>query len=263
MIRVKVGLAIALVLVEIINCIEVAQAHFSSSQQVISKQQTPPVPDSPDKTVPITTRLENPPIDGIPPERQPKGTRGPCPKTEIPFTPLLPVTNSGFSGFTLTEYPTLWFYIPYESSSITSGNFSLEDKEKNLIYQSQINLPKTPGFVSISLPQTIKPLEKNQEYRWHFRLSCQSPDPDEPASVWHEGLIKRVDMPVLEEQLNTAKSLEERIKLYEDNNIWYDVSTDLNQIHDRPQVWQNLLTGMDLEWLKQEPIAGSAVPMEN
>lgn len=245
MIRVKVGLAIALALVEIISCIELAKAHFSSSEQVIAQQQTPPVGP------------------GIPNPRKPIVTRGPCPKTDIPFTPLLPLTNSRFSEFTLAEYPTLWFYIPYKRDSISSGSFSLEDKEKNLIYQAKLNLPETPGFVSISLPQTIKPLEKNQEYRWHFRLSCQSPDPNEPAAVWHEGLIKRVDMPILEEELNTVKSLQERIKLYQDNNIWYDVSTDLNQIHDHPQIWQNLLTGMGVEWLKQEPISGSAVSVEN
>lgn len=244
MIRVKVGLAIALVLVEMISCIEVAQAHFRLSRQVISQQ--PPLGSG-----------------DIPPERHPKSTRGSCPKTYTPFTPLLPLTNSGFSGFTLTEYPTFVFYIPYKSSSISSGKFSLEDQDKNLIYQAKLNLPETPGFVSISLPQTIKPLEKNQEYRWYFRLYCPSQDPDEPNSVWHEGLIKRVDMPMIEDQLNTVTSLEERIKLYQDNNIWYDVSTDLAQIHDRPQVWQNLLKGMDLEWLKQEPIAGSVVSVEN
>lgn len=263
MIRVKVGLAIALALIEIISCIEVAQAHFTSSQQVTSKQKDPPVDGPPSGLEPQGTRLQNPPVDGRPPERYPKGTRGPCPKTEIPFTPLLPLTNSGFSGFTLTEYPTFVFYIPYESSSITFGKFSIEEKDGTSIYKAQLSIPETPGFVTVSLPQTIKPLELNKEYRWHFQLYCQSPDPGEPASVWHDGLITRVDMPMLEDQLNTVKSLEERIKLHQDNNIWYDVSTDLAEIHNRPQVWQNLLKEMDVEWLKQEPIAGSAVSVEN
>lgn len=73
--------------------------------------------------------------------------------------------------------------------------------------------------------------------------------------------MERVDLAGLETQLKTAK-LEERIKLYVDNKIWYDASIDLANIRDRPQAWLYLLRAVRLEQLKEEAIAGEVVPIQ-
>jgi hypothetical protein len=242
MIGMKPSLAFAFLIFAITSCLDLAIAQLRPSVQADSKQQKPPV-------------------EGNPPEREQAGTRGPCEKTKIPFTPLLPTPTSGFSGLTLTGHPTFWFYIPYQTSSVSLGKFSLEDEENNTLYQTAFKLPKTPGFVSVSIPTTQKNLEKNKLYRWTFALYCASEDSSESPPVWHTGTVRRVDMPALETQLKTA-TLEERINLYVKNGIWYDVSTDLDKIHAVPKAWFNLLKAMDLEQLNREQIAGSVVPVE-
>jgi hypothetical protein len=291
----------ALVLVANTSCVEIAQAQLSPSLQLGLDQQKPlsgigkpnknrtlsgtyatepPVDDRPHRRGSAGTEVKppppedrppdrlpagtdgKPPVDGRPPEREPAGTRGSCEKTDQPFTPLLPVSKSGFSGYTLTEHPTFWFYVPYKITSVTSGKFSLQDEEGNTFYRTSFKLPNTPGFVSVSVPTTEKPLEKNKTYNWKFTLSCASQDSEQPPQVWHMGTVQRVDMPALETQLKTA-NLEERTNLYIKNNIWYDASTDLAKVRESPQAWRNLLKAIGLEQLAQEPIVGSVDVMEN
>lgn len=202
-----------------------------------------------------------PPGTGKPDDRKPAGTRGPCEDEKgISFTPILPVNNSGFSGYTITGHPTFWFYIPYKTSSVSSGNFSIEDAQKNTFHRASVKLPNTPGFVSISIPTTEKPLEKNQKYRWNFTLYCVASS-SEPPQVWHTGTIQRIDLPALEQQLKAAK-LEERTKLYVANNIWYDAPTDAAKNSNPSSVWLNLVKVMGLEQLEKEPIAGSVIQIE-
>ncbi|MEO8890126.1 MAG: DUF928 domain-containing protein [Coleofasciculaceae cyanobacterium] len=243
MIIMKPALAIALILVSIISSREIAHAQLNLSPKLSAE---PP---------------NLPPGTGKPDDRTPGGTRGPsCEKIAgVSFTPLLPVNNSGFSGYTLTGYPTFWFYVAYKIKDI-SGNFSLVDAKKNQVYQTTLKLPQTPGFVSISLPATEKPLEKNQAYRWTFTLNCPSSDPLDYPKVWHTGIVQRIDMPALENQLKTSK-LEERTKLYIANRIWYDAPTDVAKISERSH-WLNLLKVIGLEELEKEPIVGSIVPIE-
>ena len=235
---------LALEFVAITSFLEIAQAQLSPNIQGVSQQPTPPIPP------------------GIPPERIPKGTRGPCENTDYPFTPILPVIpKSEFSGYTLTGHPSFWFYIPYKTSSVSSGKFSLEDEEGNTFYRSFVKLPNTPGFVSVSIPTAGKPLEKNKVYRWNFTLSCTSPDQEQPPQSRHTGIIQRVDMPALETQLKTATG-KKRLNLYMENKIWYDAPTDLATSKDFSQDWGNLLEAMGLEQIAREAIAGSVVPIE-
>ncbi len=257
----KPALALSLFLFEITSCLEIARAQISPSRQEASGKQDPPVRGRP-RTRTIAGTRAKPPLRDRPPEREPAGTRGPCEETDKPFTPLLPPPTSGFSGNTLTGHPTFWFYVPYQTDSISSGKFSLEDQEGNSFYQTSFKLPQKPGFVSVSIPTREKPLEKGKQYRWTFTLSCTSQDPTDSPRVWHKGTVQRVDMPTLETRLKTA-TLEERINLYIENNIWYDAPTDLAKIQERSRTWRNLLRAMDLEQLSQEAIAGSVVPIES
>jgi hypothetical protein len=246
----KPALAITFTLVAITYLLEIAQAQLSPSIKVVSGHGIPPVTDRPSP-------------------RHPAGTRGECEMTEIPFTPLLPVIKSStkfeFSGFTLTGHPTIWFYVPYKTDKVRSGYFSLslESQPNNKLYETDVKLPETPGFVSISLPITVNPLENNQLYRWEFGIICESNDPnDQSLSVAHTGTVKRVNLPDIESQLKRA-TLTERLNLYVKNKIWYDASTDLAKIHDSPQTWLKLLEAIDsdLKPLAKVPIAGSAVPI--
>ena len=242
MIQLKPVLAIALPgLVALTTCLTPVQAHIYYSLQIAS--------DSPK---PLPRRV-------APPRRKPAGTRGPCEETAIPFTPLLPETDAEYSGSTLKERPTFWFYVPYKSSSVSSGEFAIVDVEGNQLYRVDFKLPEKPGFVSVSIPTTEQPLEKNKQYRWTFVLHCTDQTSEQP--IYHRGLVERVDLPSIEAQLPTA-SWEKRLNLYLENRIWYDASADLAQIRNVPQVWLKLLRAMGLAELRQEAIAGSVVPIE-
>lgn len=243
MIRMKPALAIALILVSITSFLEIAQAQLSLTPKISA--------DPPNL----------PPGTGKPDDRTPGGTRGPCENIKgVSFTPLLPINNAGFSGYTLTGYPIFWFYIAYKSQGMT-GKFSLVDAQKKQVYQTNFKLPQTPGFISVTLPTTAKALEKNQAYHWNLTLNCPSSDPLDYPKVWHTGTVQRIDMPALENQLKTAR-LEERTKLYITNNIWYDAPTDAAKIPESSQAWLNLLKAMGLEQLEKEPIVGSVVPID-
>ncbi len=209
----------------------------------------------------VASDLPKPPDRGSPDDRKPAGTRGDCEATSQPLTPLLPIIESGFSGFTITGYPTFWFFVPYKTSSVNSGKFVLEDEQGNLVYRLLFKLPETPGFVSVTLPNTEKGLELNQRYRWVFMLNCESEQSSNRDHVLHEGVVQRVDMPPVATELQTA-SLDERINLYIKHEIWYDISTDLAEIRKLPNEWDKLLNAIDLPQLKGEPIVGSVEPIE-
>ena len=238
--------------------------HTSEQSEALADRPQPSHQGKPEEGVNTagTNQRPQPSEEGAPEGRGESGTRsGYCEETDTPFTPLLPVSESGFSGLTLTEHPTFWFYIPYQTSSISSGQFSLIDLEDNEIYWISFQLPETPGFVKVSIPNQAKPLKKNQEYRWHFELNCASQASSSQEKVWHEGVVQKVELADLEAQLDTA-GLVQRVNLYVENSIWYDASTELVQIRDTPQAWRQLLQAVGLEQLEGEPIAGSVVVME-
>ncbi|NES18096.1 MAG: DUF928 domain-containing protein [Symploca sp. SIO3E6] len=252
-----------IVLVDLTECLTLAQSQVIPEGQVNSHRPRPPHQGKPEGiTIVGTNQRENPSRQGAPDKREPSGTRrGYCEETDTPFTPLLPVSESGFSGLTLNEHPTFWFYIPYQTSSVSSGQFSLIDQEDNEIYWMSFQLPETPGFVKVSIPQQVPPLVKNQEYRWHFELNCASTASSSEEKVWHQGVVQKVELTDVETQLNTT-GLVQRVNLYIANSIWYDASTELVQIHDIPQAWRQLLQAVGSEQLAGEPIAGSVVVME-
>lgn len=230
---------------------KLTQAQLTPSIQNASSHQQPKVPP------------------GRSPDRKPAGTRGDDEETNTSFleyfTPLLPVSDSEFkfSGRTLTGHPTFWFYVPYQASSFSDAKFLIEEQQsQDIVYQTEVVLPTTPGFVKVSLPPTENPLQPNQIYRWQFIIYFASDVPgDRSQAVYHQGLVERVDMPNLETQLETA-TLAERINLYLDNSIWYDASANLTEIHAIPQVWHELLKAIGLEQLEEEPIGDSVVPIE-
>lgn len=211
------------------------------------------------ETLPINVDATpaKPPGNGTPNTgREPAGSRGPCGEdNDALFTPLLPVTDSladsKFYGKTLSGNPSFWFYISYKDGSVSEGKFSLEDINGNTIYETALKVPQKPGFISVSMPAEEKPLEKNKQYRWKFIVYCASEDPaDNSQSVWHTGLVERVDIPDLETQVKAATA-EERINLYITKGIWYDAATDVVNIPNISKTRVNLLKAIGLPELEQ------------
>lgn len=229
-----------LAVINVTNCLVLGQVQLNLNGIVVSETQQPPVSDRAT-------------------DRKPTGTRGPCEETAgLPFTPFLPPNSPDFLVSTITDRPTLWFYVPYRSQSVSYGTFSLEDAGGNRVYKIDFKLPETPGIVSVNLPKDRQPLEVNKTYRWYFRLYCSSQTLPGSNAVFHTGLVKRVDRGNLDAQLQAA-TRENRAAIYIANQLWYDMP-DLAQIRSRPDDWANILKAMDLEKLKEEKILGSVLP---
>ena len=200
---------------------------------------------------------------GRPGRRAGGGSRSPCPAKDPPLTALMPVTNW---GKTVASNPTFWFYVPYSPQEVHSGEFVLQESEGNDIYRTPFTLPKTPGFVSFSIPHTQAPLKINKLYRWYFKLYCEPQKSSAPVFV--EGWVQRVALTSeLESQLQAAKLREYTV--YADNGIWYDAVASLAELsRTNPanprldQDWADLLSlrGVGLEKIQQEPIIGQVIP---
>ena len=198
--------------------------------------------------------------DGRPGRREGGGSRSPCLAINPPLTALMPVTNW---GKTLKERPTFWFYIPYSPQTVRSGEFVLQNEQNNDVYRTPFTLPKTPGFVSLSIPATQAPLEINKWYRWYFKLYCQPQKSSAPVFV--EGWVQRSDLTTALESRLKAATPEEKYTAYSNYSIWYDAVDSLAELHlTQPASavasnWAKQLRTVGLEQLKQEPVVGSVV----
>lgn len=197
--------------------------------------------------------------DGRPGRREGGGSRSPCLPMNPPLTALMPVTNW---GKTVAERPTFWFYVPYSAQAVHSGEFVLQDEADNDVYRTPFTLPRTPGFVSLSLPSTQAPLEINKWYHWYFKLYCEPQKLSAPVFV--EGWVQRSRLiPVIESRLK-AVTLREKYLAYSSNSIWYDAINSLAELRlthtsdvTLDNDWVNQLRAIGLERLRQEPMIGS------
>ena len=203
---------------------------------LVCASSSPPPASAQANTNPPQRIIYTPPDrKGTPPAGNQTGSRGSCPKTEIPLLAL-----GGTSGYTLTvsESPILWFYIPYTSERALSGEFELQNESGKTVYQIPVSLPTTPKIISIRLRQ---PLQLNQRYRWYLAVNC----PSDPASArfasegYVTGLVQRILLPAeLEQQLKMARSPLQRLQIYAQNGIWYDTLTELAQLYLAQPTWQ-------------------------
>ncbi|MCL1474988.1 DUF928 domain-containing protein [Argonema antarcticum] len=180
------------------------------------------------------------------------GSRGDCLSKSIPLTRL--VGGSKLES-TVSDRPTFWVYVPYAPEEASSGEFSLQDGEKN-IYRTPFSLSRTPGIVSVTIPPTVKPLEIGKKYRWYFTLNCPqregSPENSTPAFV--TGQVQRIAITSeLDSQLKAAKTALERAVIYAKNGIWYDTITELGQLRlkepenrEAINAWINLFKSEDV-----------------
>jgi hypothetical protein len=211
-----------------------------------------------------------PPSRGTPEGNPTPGTTRPettCKESNKPLTAL--VANKG-RDYTLSEYPTFWFYVPYAPKDIKTIEFLILDKkERTTIYHASIKLLENPGIIKVKLPSDSKhSLKLNEDYHWYFMLSCEPNNTIEPDLVL-DGWVRRVlTSPQLENQLEAVKP--NVYIAYIDNDIWQDAVTNLAELHfantDNSQLsnaWANLLQTLGRKELIQEPLVNSVqLPLE-
>jgi hypothetical protein len=206
------------------------------------------------------------PNTGTPKGNPTPGTTRPqvtCPKTSKPLTAL--IANNG-SDYTLSEYPSFWFYVPYAPDRINYIEFLLLDgKERQTIYQTAVKLTEKPGIIKIKIPFELQySFKYNEIYRWYFKVNCKSERTNQPELVV-DGWVQR--QPInsdLKKQIEVAHPKEYLI--HRENAFWYDAIANLAQQHfanlENPQLnedWANLWEFLGYRWVIEEPFVNSVL----
>ena len=99
------------------------------------------------------------PGDGVPANTVGGGTR----TDELKLIALVPENNI---GRTLAARPTFYVYLPPTSSK--EAFFSIQDQNRNHVYQTKLTISGEGGIVSFTLPDNAPELEIGQNYAWFF-----------------------------------------------------------------------------------------------
>jgi Domain of Unknown Function (DUF928) len=221
----------------------------------------------PSKISPV--QFNQPPLSprGAPGSRKGGGSRDGriCSVLDIKerLTALVPAVesepkNSHVWGLTVAASPTLWFYVPYLTKDIKTGELELwdetsrEPRNYQQIYQGTFTVKGTPGAIALSLPSTVK-LELDKNYRWYLSLDINCNGEDESVNV--NGWIQRVKFK------HPLSAERKQVILYAQNGIWYDALTLLAQLrrrHPNSKIlvtdWQKLLGDVGLKEIVNKPI---------
>lgn len=169
------------------------------------------------------------------------------PEEEKPLTAFIPDTNG---GWTISDRPTFWVYIPSPSDQVFIGEFLLLDNSSDeIIYQKPVTLPSQAGIIGLELPKTVIPSEG--EYNWYFRIY----DNQDNLAFLIRGVVEliQLDMEIIQ-QIQMASSSQERLNLYAEHGLWYDIITLLAK--EQGSAWVDLLESepMNLGDFAEEPI---------
>jgi Domain of Unknown Function (DUF928) len=220
---------------------------------------------------PIKVKLPPaPPLRGIANRRSAAATRSNCPVVPQDLTAIVPQYDSAQGnivwGLTEMAHPTIWFYIPYNKSSLVDISFTLQDEsnpaDTQIIYQNLKLVPNpTAGMMGIALPKSSAPLIPNKPYHWFLKLNMPCTVGQRPIYV--DGWVQRRDLERdLSAQIKQA-SPTKKVSLYAANGLWYDaIGTLANLRSTGPQDlaliqdWRSLLGAIDLSPLASQSFSG-------
>lgn len=214
------------------------------------------------KTVRFVPAQPKLPKRGTPKSDSGTGSRGDCmkPTGEHSLTRLV---GGAPLNLSVSDHPTIWFYLPYTKNEISKGEFSLQLGREE-IYQQSFLLPDQPGIVGIQIPDQVEPLASGENYRWYFDVLCDSENEDaSPASL--TGSVRRIEMSdALRNDLARASPLSQ-VASYARHHIWYETLQGLAHLRLVEQdnqaltaTWRDVLTdpAVGLGAFAEEPLLG-------
>lgn len=200
---------------------------------------------------------EIPPGLGTPQGRGGGGaSRGGC-SNDLDLPPMTALIPEGSIELTISEYPTVWVYIPYTSEEISHGKLSLQNPGADEFWEVTFELPDRPGIVGLEFPSQLEPLLLNETYVWNLAVNCENNNSsgEEEDSIF--GFIQRVELSQLNnypsEGVNLGQTLLDDATAYAFYGVWYDTlnalarlkltSTEIDANHERiNHNWLDLLT---------------------
>lgn len=187
--------------------------------------------------------------DGNSPGRRVGGaTRGSCPIGNKPLTAIVPESEL---GRTVSEYPSIFLYVP-PTPEKTKMEFELRDKKENVIYRQEFLSTGRDGIYRIDIPSYITPLEEGEHYLWTFALICSNTD---FAGIHYVGgWINRIENSRFVQRQIKKIDPSDRPTEYTQELLWYDLIASLADLRQSdpnnptvPNRWKQLLMEVGLE----------------
>ncbi|MBH8574480.1 DUF928 domain-containing protein [Nostocaceae cyanobacterium CENA369] len=197
-----------------------------------------------------------PPKRGDPPASSGGSTRGSsCLTGNKSLTALIPANKL---GLTFAKHPTFFWYVP--TSEVKTAKFIILDrKERKSLYQTTLPLPRNPGIMSFTLPESAPPLAVGKTYYWYFTIVCNSEDESENPSV--DGWVERTQPELSLSQALAKADLRKQPTLYAEAGIWHEALITLVQLRrSEPNNlktrldWKQLFTSVGLSAIAPEPL---------
>ena len=155
--------------------------------------------------------------------------------------PILPQSNY---GLTISSRPE---FLIFKTKSTAKQIFlSLESEDSEQVYQTFLPLSSDVGFITINFPSQAPDLVVNKKYKWTMTFICgKALRPDSPAIT---GWIQRTaKSQALASKLRAASPID-RVIIYGENGIWYDMINELNRLQQQTpknptisKAWEKLL----------------------
>ncbi|NET31669.1 MAG: DUF928 domain-containing protein [Cyanothece sp. SIO1E1] len=184
------------------------------------------------------------------------GSQGP-----ISLTALMPFSNV---NTLVGNQATLFIYVP-EVQDQSAEIFVRDSETEQAVYVQQISLINTPGVIQIDLPETnafgAPLLAANRNYLWEFAIVCDPQDRTRDRLVW--GFLQRLQpsQRLSQDLTQAADDLQKQAELYAAAGIWQETLAIAAQLQDtQPNLWQELLTSVDLEEMIQADLVECCTP---
>jgi Domain of Unknown Function (DUF928) len=155
--------------------------------------------------------------------------------------------------------PTFWFL----AKNASSLNFAFVDsvtKRQVFTYKSGQDQKIADGLGKIVLPENS--LVADHRYRWKLTLECLSQSGKTGKKTELSGDFYRVDGATessLQRALGQAKNARERLEIYADRGIWYEMLTELLALRQQEpkntlwiEDWNSLLKSPDVKLEEQD-----------
>ncbi|MDW8200266.1 MAG: DUF928 domain-containing protein [Cyanobacteriota bacterium SKYGB_h_bin112] len=213
------------------------------------------------------TAFNSPPSRGLPGRREGAGTRDVCVYQDaqgrknpngsaLSVLALTPPTNE---GYTLSEHPSFFFYLPRNNARLVQ--FALTDEDDKEVFKTSYEVAGEAGIINIRMPNNsaVKPLKAGKLYKWKFDLICDPSDPT--ATIRRYGWIERKDDAALRAKIARATP-DQRPQLYAEAGIWFDTLESLYQLRrERPNDrelqadWARVLDAANLGVIAKDPLS--------
>ena len=192
------------------------------------------IPNSGKAEESVNQALPPSPDTGTPEEEVlPGGTRDSSLMTKIcgePNQEIAYLLGDKNREFTLSAYPTFWFYIPNQLEKVAQLKFQVKELQTGKkVYHRAVSPSKMAGVIGISIPPEPEyAVVTNTNYSWSIEADCMNSNYESVMLL--EGWLHRLPLnPDLQNQLAAVPDIEKHT-VYFQHDLLYDALNDLAQL---------------------------------